>query len=429
MTLRIPGVATLAATAIFTSAISAADATPVRTVAVAAEAMERSTIQPATVHPYYEAEIEARISGYVSKLAADIGDVVQAGAPLAMISVPEMHKRREVLQARVMQAKAKETQAKAGVSLAEADVESAKAKQQQAESERASVEASVAAAEAEFNRTSELVQRQSVQQRMLDEVRKKKDSEIARRDSVSSAVIAAKAEVTVAEAKLSAAAADLKAAEAETLVTQKELEELNELMNYATLRSPFPGVVTQRMVDPGDLVRESATKSSMQPLFVISQVNKVRVHIPIPEADAAYVRKGDTVLMSFPSFPGEGPLQAKVTRSSGSLDPSTRTMLVEVEVDNAEGKLIPGMFGRAKITMSQPATAKTLPARAIRFDETGKAFVYVVNDNSEVSVVDITTGSDNGSTIEIVAGLDAGQHVIDAHIQRFSDGDVVRVIE
>lgn len=407
----------------------AADKTAVRTVAVAEENVERSTIQPATVHPYYTAEIEARLAGYISAVNADIGDAVDADALLATIDVPEMSKQQDVSNARILQAEAKESQAEAGVALAEANVESAKAKQRQAESERAAVDAAVAAAESEFQRTEELVDRQSVQQRMLDEVRQKRDSQLARRLSIDSAVDAAKADVAVAEAKLAAAKADMKAAKAETLVAEKELEELEELMKYAQLKAPFPGIVTHRAVDPGDLVRETTSKDSAHPLFVVSQVNKVRVRIPVPEADAAFVQKGDSVLMSFPSFPQEKPLQAKVTRSSGSLDPSTRTMLVEADVENSDGKLIPGMFGRAKITMPQATTAQTLPARAVRFGEAGKAFVYVVGDDNKVSVVDVATGADNGTTIEIRSGLTAGQRVIDAHIQRFSNGDEVRIIE
>lgn len=409
--------------------LRAADKTAVRTVAVAMQTVERTTVQPATVHAYYMAEMEARLAGYVSVVKAEIGDVVSKGAVLATISVPEMAKKREVMRALVLRAEANETQASSGIQLAKADVQSAAAKQAQAESQLASVKASLAAMESEFNRTAELVQRQSVQPRMLDEARKKRDSERANIQSVGSSIEAAKADVIVARAKLSAAEADLAAANAETTVASKRAEEFEELLKYSQIVAPFDGVVTHRDIDPGDLVRETTGKDSSHPLFVVSQVNKVRVQIPIPEADAAFIRKGDSVELSFPSFPGEKAIAAKITRSSGSLDPSTRTMLVEAELSNAEGKLIPGMFGQAKVTVAATATAQVLPARAVRFDEAGKAYVYAVDANETVSIVPVTTGRDNGHIIEVTSGLVTGQRVIAAHLKRFTDGESVRVIQ
>ncbi|MCP4510030.1 MAG: efflux RND transporter periplasmic adaptor subunit, partial [Fuerstiella sp.] len=181
---------------------------------------------------------------------------------------------------------------------------------------------------------------------------------------------------------------------------------------YATLTAPFNGLVTKRNVSPGDLVSE---RSSGAPLFVVSQIDKVRIHISVPENDAAYVDRGDSISLVFPSFPAEEAMTVTVTRSTGSLDPGTRTMLVEAEVANTDGRLLPGMFGQASITLSTKVASNMLPARAVRFDESGNAYVYVVS-GEDVSVVPVTTGIDDGKTIEIVAGLEPGQTVIDAHL-------------
>jgi len=153
-----------------------------------------------------------------------------------------------------------------------------------------------------------------------------------------------------------------------------------------------------------------------------------RVHIPIPEADAALVSEGDTVTLSFPSFSAEEPITHPVTRLSRELDPSTRTMLVEVEVDNVTGKLLPGMFGQATISLSNKIAANMLPARAVRFDESGEAYVYVVGENDKVSVVNVTTGIDDGHSIQILTGLQSGQQVVDAHLKRFTDEQKVTVL-
>jgi RND family efflux transporter MFP subunit len=398
----------------------------VRTVAVAAEQQERATTQPATVHAYYRAEIEAKVSGYVKKLNVDIGDPVQAGDSLAVIDVPEMQQQREISKARITLSQAQEAQAQAGVELAAANVASAAAKLAQAEAEASSVDASLAAAEAEFSRTSDLVDRQSLQPRVLDEVRKKRDSALALQSAVKSAVLSAQAEVTVAKAKQTAAQANLRAARAETEIAKQQLAELEVLLGYATLKAPFAGMVTARAIDPGDLVRVGDT--AKRALLVISQVDKLRVHIPVPEVEAARVDRGDLVTLTFPSFPAEQEIKAPVTRVAGSLDPSTRTMLVEAEMPNPDGKLLPGMFGQARITLATQVAANMLPARAVRYDESDNPYVYLVQEDNAVQIVAVTTGIDDGRSIEILSGLQPGQKVIDAHLKRFTSGQQVRLL-
>lgn len=406
----------------------AAKPTPVKTVSVMQEEIERTTAQPATVHPYYRAELRAKATGYIKEIKADIGDVVAAGATLAVIDVPEMQKQLLIAQARVTQFQSEEKRAAAGIRLAEAHVQSAQAKLAQAKSEMSRADASLAAMEAEFNRTQDLVQRRSLESRMLDEVRKKRDSERANKQAVASAINSAQAEVTVAQAKHASAQADFAAAQAQTAIAVRQQEELGVLIGYSEIKAPFAGVVTQRSVDPGDLVRSANEVGKGEPLFVISRLDKVRVRIPVPENDAPYVNQGDAITLTLPSFSAEEPIATVVARRAGELDPSTRTMLVEADLPNPAGKLLPGMFGQATITLGTKIAANMLPARAVRFDEAGKAYVYVVTDDATVSVVDVTTGIDNGHTIELTSGLQPGQQVIDAHRKRFANGDKVSLL-
>ena len=397
----------------------------VKTVAVIQEDIRRSTTQPATVHPFYTAAIQAKVHGYVKEVKVDIGDAVEAGDILAIIDVPEMAKQRMTAVAHVDRQRAEEERAKAGIELAKANVRAAEAMTAEARSNLQQIEASLAAAEAEFQRTEDLVKRGSMQPRLLDEARKKRDSEAAGKAAVTSTIESAIANVNVARAKLAAADADLKFAAAETLIQQRQIEEIDELIKYATLTAPFAGVVTVRNVSPGNLVSE---RSSGAPLFVVSQLDKVRIHISVPENEAAHVDRGDSISLVFPSFPAEEAMTVTVTRSTGSLAPSTRTMLVEAEVTNTDSKLLPGMFGQASITLSTKVASNMLPARAVRFEGGGNAYVYVVA-GQDVSVVPVTTGIDDGSTIEIVSGLEPGQTVIDAHLQRFKNGQKVRVLK
>ncbi|TWT67182.1 Multidrug resistance protein MdtA precursor [Allorhodopirellula solitaria] len=401
---------------------------PVKTVAVETTQVQRSTLQPATVHAFYRAEIRAKASGFVKNLQADIGDYVEAGAKLAEIDVPEMLMQRQVIDKRIERLIAEEQRGQAGVRLAEARVRSAQALLAEASSQMAGAEASLAASQAEFDRTEDLVERGSLQNRMLDESRMKRDSEAARRDAMASSIESAKAEVAVAEAQVVAAQAASDAAQAETEIERSQRQEMDALLDYATLRAPFAGVVTQRNLEPGDLVRQSNEVGRGQPLFVISQVDRVRVRIAVPEAEAALVNPGDEVTLTFPSFSAAQPIVAAVTRTSGSLDPSTRTMLVEVELDNQDGKLLPGMFGQASIHLDSKVAAQTLPSRAIRFDEEGNGYVYVVGEDETIARADITTGLDDGNSIEVLSGIEPGQRVVGPHLKRFSDGQKVAVL-
>ena len=404
-------------------------AVPVKTVAVEKMEVLRTTLQPATIHAFYRAEIRAKAYGYVTSLNVDIGDYVEAGAALATIDVPEMHKQREIIQQKIRRFEAEEQKAKAGVNLADARVRAAKAVLAEAQAQLSSVEASLAAADAEFRRTQDLVQRGSLQNRMLDEVRMKRDSESARKEATTSAIQSAQAGVAVAETQVASAQAEQGAAEADTEIARSELQELDVLIDYAILKAPFSGIVTERNIEPGDLVRESQEVGNGKPLFVVSQVDRVRVRIPVPESDAPLVSPGDEVTLTFPSFASETPMVCEVTRRSGNLDPSTRTMLVEAELENADGKLLPGMFGQASINLATKVAANMLPSQAIRFDENGKAYVYVVGNDDTISIAEITTGLDDGNSVEVLTGLQPGQQVIGSHLKRFVDGQKVAVLE
>ena len=104
-------------------------------------------------------------------------------------------------------------------------------------------------------------------------------------------------------------------------------------------------------------------------------------------------------------------------------------MLVEVEIENPDGKLLPGMFGQATIDLSTKVAAATLPARAVRFDESGNAYVYILGSDDSVTVTDVKTGMDNGHSIEILSGVEAGQRVVDSHRERFTTGQKVTVLK
>jgi RND family efflux transporter MFP subunit len=397
----------------------------VKLVAAAQIEVAKTTHQPASVFPYYETQIRARVSGYVSELTADIGDVVKAGDILARVDVPELDTQKQTLVAQIDLLMAEQQLAQAGVELADAAMRAASAKVEQVKSQRASVEASLAAVEAEFQRTEDLVNRGSLQNRMLDEVRKKRDSELAAIKAVLAAVATAEADVSVAEAERAAAQARQKMAKANTTVTQKRLDELQVSLRFAAITAPLDGVITERHVNLGDLINGRANDAS-EPLFRLSKVDRLRIHIPVPESDAPFVQPGDAITLTFPSFISEPPIRATVTRRTGSLNPNTRTMTVEAEIENPDGKLMPGMFGQAHIELEPKAAMTMLPSRAVRFDENGRAYVYVIDTDNRVKIADVTPGMDTGTEIEILSGILPGDRVIGPHLKRFSTGQQIR---
>jgi HlyD family secretion protein len=364
----------------------AADKPAVKTVSPQKTTIRRTSSQPATVRAWHEAELFAKVAGYASKVTADIGDVVKVGQILMQIDIPEITKTYERQQAELSLLEHKREQFQASVGVARAELEALKS---------------------EYNRVQVLIKTKAVSQRIGDETKSRYES--------------AKARLVVSEAEVKSAASSV-------IVGRKTLEGTEIMMQYASLKAPFAGIVTQRSVDPGDLVRNKVSSGDSQgPLFTVSRVDVLRVTVPIPERDAVWVEKGDAARMDFPALPAET-LTNLVARRSGRLDPQTRTMTVEVDIPNANGRLIPGMYCKVEIIM-QEKLALVVPSEAVRFDLTGDvSHVYVVKDDNSILRVPVKTGIDDGHKIEILSGLSGGERIVAGMLGRLKDGQVVSVL-
>src|SRR5690606_9295279 len=139
------------------------------------------------------------------------------------------------------------------------------------------------------------------------------------------------------------------------------LAEVDEEMKFATIEAPFDGVVTYRTIDPGDMVYQaSSPKGGDQPLLRVAKLDVIRVRTFVPERESAWVDVGDPVAGTFDAPPGQS-LAAAVARVSGSLDPATRTMLVEIDLDNGNRRIRPGYYGQTRIVLEERPDALTLP--------------------------------------------------------------------
>jgi RND family efflux transporter MFP subunit len=399
----------------------------VPTVAVQTQTIERTSTQPATVHAFHEARSFAKASGYVSTLNVDIGSAVKAGDVLAVIDVPETVAQYGSAEAALMRLTAGVTQAQAQVAVAKASLLAADSTRQQALADEQRADAQLIADEAEHTRVAELVKQRAVADRLLDEATNRLGAARAAKASVTATTAAAAAQVEVAKAQVAAAEADLLAAQADVQVGKMRLEELQALMSYAELRSPFDGVVVERRVELGDLVRNSQnTATTVEPLFVIAQTDKVRIRVAIPERDTPLANIGDSASITLQALPGQT-FSGTVARLAGSLDERTRTMLVEIDLPNLDGKLLPGMFGQATILLESRAEQVALPASAVRYDEKGRSYVYIVDGNETIQVVDVSTGVDDGLQIEITSGLTGSERVVGPLLHRLSAGQKVNV--
>jgi HlyD family secretion protein len=400
----------------------------VSTVNVEQTNLTRTTTQPATVHAYFTAEISAKTTGYLSKLNADIGQSVARGEVLAVIDVPELSRQRQAKLATIRRLEAEEKRAAAEVAVAQASYESYQAMVEISKADVNQAEAYVTAGHTEFQRVGDLVRQKAVADRLLDEATKKYEAAEAQQTAAGAAVEAAEAQLALSRAKQGAAEADLEVARATTDVARRELDELDELIKYTQLTAPFDGVVTERHVDPGDLVgsTHSGSNDAVSPLFVMAQLDRVRVRVAVPERDAPLAGVGDAADITLQALPGQI-LHATVSRIADVLDEQTRTMLVEIDLPNPDATLLPGMFGQATLVLEERPDRLTLPASAVRHDEKGRSYVYVIDADNQVQVVDVVAGLDDGKRIEIVSGLNGNERIVAATVGRLKAGQKVRV--
>ncbi|WP_394838193.1 efflux RND transporter periplasmic adaptor subunit [Pendulispora rubella] len=200
----------------------------------------------------------------------------------------------------------------------------------------------------------------------------------------------------------------LEQAQADRGIAQAEQQRVEVLQGYQVIRAPFDGVVTARYADPGSLLQAATASQAALPLVEIADMAKVRVRVFLAQNEALFVHENDPVSLWTDQFP-DRKISATVTRFARDLDPKTRTMLTEIEVDNKEGALFPGVFVRVKLDLATPP-AVTMPADSLVF-RGGKSFAFVVRDN-KAALVPVSAGDTDGINVYLREGLNPGDQVI-----------------
>ena len=219
------------------------------------------------------------------------------------------------------------------------------------------------------------------------------------------------------------AVSDFNAKKSTEQSAQANVHRLQRLQEFERVYAPFDGVITARDTDIGALV-QNGNSPGQKDLFRLAAIDKLRVYISVPEVYAAAARSGDPVTLTLDAFPGET-FAGTIVRNSNSIDLTSRTLNVEVDVDNPTGRLLPGAYAFVHLKIPGAAGAVTVPTNTLLFRAEGLR-VAVVHDG-EVKLVPVTIGHDYGSTVEVTSNLTAKDTVIADPSDSVMDGSRVEI--
>jgi RND family efflux transporter MFP subunit len=338
----------------------------VQTAAPQRSETSRDLTLPADVRPMQETRIFPRASGYLKSQLVDIGDQVKAGQLLAEIDAPDIDADLAQARASLGQAQAQETKAKDDFQLTQATL----------------------------TRYESFAKTGGVTQQQLDEKR---------------------AAFTQAQSVLAGAQASIKASEA-------NVQRLSALQGFEKVYAPFAGTVTARNYDIGALMTAGA--SSGRELFRITDVSTLRVFVNVPQSYVTSLAPGQSSYISVRNYPGKE-FVGTITRSTGALDPATRTLSYEIDVPNDHGVLFAGMYGSARLRVSQAEPPMVIPTSALVFDSAGTR-VWVVQDG-KVFPKKVDLGRDFGTETEVATGLNGGEAIVTNPGERLAEGAAVEL--
>jgi len=329
-------------------------AVPVVAVALPDTRGKRTTFElPGRLEAYTQAQIFARVSGYVKEWKVDIGTPVKAGDLLAEIDAPDLDQQ-------IMQA--------------QADLASAKANS--------------ALSDMTLTRGQSLITSRAISQQDLDQ-----------------------------------RAADSSNKQGLVRSAQANLDRLRVLERYKRLVAPFDGLVTARTTDVGALI--NAGSGGGPAMFVVSQIDKLRAYVNVPQNYVPSIRVGTKAQISVPEHPGKS-FPGTVEASAQSVDAASGTTRMQLVVDNAANELMTGAFATVTFELPHPETAVNVPASALIFNRSGLQ-VAIVDRENRIILKPITISRDLGSEVEIASGVVADDRVVINPPDGVVTGDQVRV--
>ncbi len=216
----------------------------------------------------------------------------------------------------------------------------------------------------------------------------------------------------------------LKQAQADLAAADANVSRLRSLQGFNRVVAPFDGVLTRRNIDVGDLVN-AGNGGAGQALFSVAQVDPLRLYVYVPQVYAGQVRVGDPVKVSLAERSSET-FQGVIARTARAIDPSSRTLQVEVRVPNPSGALLAGAYVQAELPIKGDQAAAVVPTNVLLFRPDGPR-VALVDAAGHVHLAAIKLGTDYGTAVEVVSGLDLSSRIIVNPADSLADGDVVSV--
>jgi RND family efflux transporter MFP subunit len=331
---------------------------------VISRAVERTSRLPGELLPYEQVALHARVAGFVDTVTVDRGSRVAQGQVLATLAAPEL----------------------------QAQLAEAEARARAVESQRAEAAAKAAAAESTFQRL---------------------------KAAAATPGVVSGNELTLAEKALDSARAAQDALADSARAALAAVEALRDLTAYLRVTAPFDGVITERRVHPGALVGPNTP-----PLLELQQLSRLRLVVAVPETDVAGIVRGARVSFTVPAQPGRT-FSSTVARLAQSLEAKTRTMPVELDVDNAGGALAPGMYAEATWPVRRPRPALLVPPSSL-VTTTERTFVIRVRDG-RAEWVNVSRSAPAGELVEVFGPLAPGDEILRRASDEVRDGAVLQV--
>ncbi len=398
--------------------------------------LSRKTEQPGRVEPFEETDVVSKISGFIEKIHVEMGDRVTGpeydaegkltkdGQLLAELTVPEMVEERHQKESLIKQADAEVEQSQAAVKVAQAMIDSAKSLEKEAQAGIKRAESTYDRWQSELSRMTALAAQSAVTTKVVDETRSQAKAADATRDEAKAKLDSVQAGVRESNAKLEKAKADQTAMQSKVKVAQADLQRVEAMLSYSKIRAPFDGVVSARHVHRGHLV-QSAVGTAGKPLFTVTRIDKVRIFVDVPENDAQVAEQNHTVEIRIPAARNKIITADKLAQTAWSLDPTNRTLKVEIDVANESGELRPGMYVTASLTLAVRKDVLAIPTTAIMTDN-GKNFCYSI-ESGKVARREIAVGLRVGGEAEIVSGLSGEERIVSVTPAILTVGQAVEV--
>lgn len=339
----------------------------VSTVPVVSKKLQTTISLPAQLTPYEQVDIYPKVTGFVETVTVDRGSRVQRGQVLVRLTAPELDSQR--------------SQAEAAVRAAESQLATAQAK--------------LAADNGTYLHMVEASKTPGV---------------LAEND------------VAVAGQTVSADKGLVAAAEQNIAAARDSLKSVTQMTSYLTITAPFEGIVTTRNLHPGALIGPASGAAAAQPILQIVDDRRLRLVVPIPEAQVGAMKVGQLVSFSVPAYPGQA-FKAPVQRISREIDEKSRTMPVELDVQNRDGKLSPGSFTMVSWPLERNAPTLFVPASAVTTDQQHTFVIRVRNYKAEW--VTVQTGQSLSGDIEVFGDLSSGDQIVKIASDAIHSGDIV----